>query len=234
MIGSAIAKKRGVLLTGGDSSSGKAVKERAIAGAEAVRGEGFLGPWIGVSRGASRPSFRADDDKSFVIQTDLNHKRNYLEACLCDAAIAFEGGKGTVSEVTFCLSLQKPVVLIGNWQSKYPLEKPETLKKLVREAFDRVGRDSSGDSMLNELLSEGPILTKLQEFLPTYKYHPMPKELDRPRSSEEAVEDVFIFLKPLPDTGFKGAFLELERYKSDKAECDSWLRRIEERLTAAA
>jgi predicted Rossmann-fold nucleotide-binding protein len=41
------------------------------------------------------------------------HRRNYAEACICDGAIAFEGGDGTISEVLFALQLGHPVIVVG-------------------------------------------------------------------------------------------------------------------------
>jgi uncharacterized protein (TIGR00725 family) len=230
-IGSAIARRRAIVLTGGAGSSGNTVKERAIAGAEAARSENYLGPWIGVSRDAPKPSFHSHD-KSCVIKTDLKHKRNFLEACLCDAAIALEGGDGTLSEVTFCLSLQKPVVLIGKWKAEYPLNKAETLKKLVDIAFNRVGRDRSGNATLDELLNEKTILTNLQVAPLVANDYPMPKKPDRPKVAEDAVGDAFSFLEQSRETGLKGTFPQLEGYKNVKADYDSWLRLVEARLTA--
>jgi hypothetical protein len=88
------------LLTGGKSDSKKSdsekrVRVRAIVGAEAARGKDCLGAWIGVSRKAPNPNF-VSSDMSGEIQTDLDHKRNFLKACLCDAAIALEGGPGCI------------------------------------------------------------------------------------------------------------------------------------------
>jgi uncharacterized protein (TIGR00725 family) len=231
LIGSAIVKRRGILLTGGVSSNGNAVKERAIAGAKAARSETCLGSWIGVARDATKPSF-APSESSCVIHTDLGHKRNFLEACLCDAAIALEGGKGTRSEVTFCLSLQKPVVLIGKWKAEYPLNKPETLEKLVDKAFNLVGRGPSGNSTLDELLNEKRILTNLQVAPLVCNDYPMPKKPDQPKVAEDAVGDAFSFLEQFRETGFKGIFPGIKGYENVKADYDSWLRRIEERLTA--
>ena len=133
LIGVEIARQNGILLTGGEGIPEDAVKEWAITGAESVRSASCLGAWIGVPRDKSKRIFVPNpNDLSGKIYTGLNHKRNYIEAWLCDAAIALEGGEGTRSEITFCLSLQKPVVRIGNWKTKYPLDQPETLSLLLK------------------------------------------------------------------------------------------------------
>lgn len=237
-IGGEIARQNCILLTGGTSSSGKAVKEKAIAGAEEARREDFVAPWIGVARDKNRQdSDPAADGRSFVIHPGFDHKRNYIEACFCDAAIALEGGEGTVSEVTFCLSLQKPVVLVGNnWAKDYPLassEKDKTLDKLVKEAFNRVGRERSRNSTLDQLLTEKTIRDNLTKSLPAYKYSPIPPNPNWPNEATQIVKCVYDFLKY---SGLKGAFPSLagKEYQNMKAKYDSWLGKIEKLLTTSA
>lgn len=42
------------------------------------------------------------------------HRRNFVEACLCDGAIVLGyGSAGTASEALFCLYLGRPVVVVG-------------------------------------------------------------------------------------------------------------------------
>src|SRR5262245_18631791 len=93
-IGFIIAKRKQILLTGGREPGEKPVKKRAIKGL--LRADSSW-PWIGVDRGASSPA-PLSFGSGFVIDTDLGHRRNYLEACLCDAAIGLKGGDGTSSE----------------------------------------------------------------------------------------------------------------------------------------
>jgi uncharacterized protein (TIGR00725 family) len=100
-LGALIAGRSHILLTGGTRPGTNPVRESAILGAGSS-------PWVGVGRANKIDA--AELDRGFVIYTDLGHKRNYLEACLCDAAIGLTGGDGTVSEVTFSLALQRPVV----------------------------------------------------------------------------------------------------------------------------
>lgn len=44
----------------------------------------------------------------FVVKTEYRNERNYINAFLCDSAIALRGGPGTDSEVAFCLGLGGP------------------------------------------------------------------------------------------------------------------------------
>jgi predicted Rossmann-fold nucleotide-binding protein len=112
-LGEAVARSGATLLTGGNTPNGDYVKNKAIAGAESVHGR-----WIGVHRHdcLRAPSYQ-EAKASLILEPGLGHRRNFLEACLCDVAIALEGGKGTISEVSACNFLRKPVVLI-DWNSE--------------------------------------------------------------------------------------------------------------------
>ena len=135
-IGYEIGLRRAILLTGGDDPRAQDLKGHVLAGACRARTDGVMAPWIGVVReepvpdpqtGVTREQPRRDpkfagDGLGLALKPGGNHRRNYAEAEFCDAAIAFEGGKGTSSEVLFCLALGKPLVLIGgSWPSRYPI-----------------------------------------------------------------------------------------------------------------
>lgn len=140
-LGRTITERGHTLLTGGTHPAEKPVKNRAIKGAASL-------PWIGVDR---KRSGGADWDemeggRGAVLTSDLDQMRNYLEALMCDGAVALTGGTGTRSEVTSALSLQRPVALVGpDWQRL-----PETLTRQAtdwliegsRETFD----SSRGDN----------------------------------------------------------------------------------------
>lgn len=53
------------------------------------------------------------DASALVLRPRIGHRRNYVEAHLCDVAVAFDGAPGTTSEVAFRLALGRPVVLVG-------------------------------------------------------------------------------------------------------------------------
>jgi uncharacterized protein (TIGR00725 family) len=120
--GANIAGEGHVLLTGGNGPGRGSVKACAISGA--LR-EGRLAPWVGVVRDKLKPPSCLPSGSGRVINTDLGHGRNYLEAVLCDGAIGLKGKEGTHSEIAFSISLSKPVVLVGDgWktdpESGYP------------------------------------------------------------------------------------------------------------------
>jgi hypothetical protein len=91
------------------------VKQDAIAGARPS------GRWVGVVNGVGRAATYDADETSFVLRPGIGHRRNFLEAAMCDAAIVLEGGDGTVSELVSTLCLGKPVLLVGEtWRRGRP------------------------------------------------------------------------------------------------------------------
>jgi uncharacterized protein (TIGR00725 family) len=232
-IGCEVARQKCILLAGGEGKHEEAVKDKAIDGAEEANGEGLFAPWIGVARDNDpQDSEPSEDSRYFVIHPGFDHKRNYIEACLCDAAIALEGGKGTASEVTFCLSLQKPVVLVGNtWEQDYPLagsEKDKTLDKLVETAFRRVGTDSSRNSTLDQLLTKETIRQHLAQSLPAYKYYSIPPNADEPVEAKQIVEHIRSLLSQIK---LMGEFPPLQDYEAMKDKYNRFIAEIERRYS---
>ena len=113
-LGAAIGRDH-IVLTGGDGSDGRSVKDAAIlsAGDE----------WIGVLRDEPIDGSELRDN---LIPSGLGRARNLLEAFVCDAAIALFGGDGTRSEVACALALRRPIALVGcEWQQYYDLDGPD-------------------------------------------------------------------------------------------------------------
>jgi uncharacterized protein (TIGR00725 family) len=215
-IGGIIARRGQILLTGGTRAGMDSVKHSAIAGVGSS-------PWIGVGRANSIDAFEPPGG-GFIIQSDLGHKRNYLEACLCDAAIGLKGGDGTLSEVTFALSLQRPVALIGDhWKSQWILDdarnRPQTLKQMVERAFGRVGEKSNGKHSLDAVLTPSVILGGLEQ-LPPYTY------FTSTNTPEDVVDWVTNALSASGNKGRAGAFPSIEGYERVAAKYDEYLARI--------
>jgi predicted Rossmann-fold nucleotide-binding protein len=168
-IGRAVASEGQFLLTGGAKPSGRPgapVKERALHGAR-------NSPWIGVDRresGGTECSINRQTG-GLVITTDLGHKRDYLEARMCDAAICLAGGEGTKAEAVSALVLGRPVAFVGEaWKELYeklfaaPPERDlgyqdqvarDVLKKLFDGSGGR-GTNHSLDSLITlEALQDG-------------------------------------------------------------------------------
>ena len=111
----AIRRRRAVLLTGGDIGEPDTVKGAAIqAVVDDATPEEPAG-WIGVAnkRRAAEPRWRGQ--ASVVVTPGWGHRRNFVEAVMCDAAFALGGrSEGTASEVLFCVWLGRPVVVVGD------------------------------------------------------------------------------------------------------------------------
>lgn len=102
-----------IVLTGGEGPGECSVKDVAIAGAGS-------GPWIGVIQRGGLETECHNVGNGIVVPTELKHKRNFLEALMCDAAVAFmlPDGPGTRSEVACALALRRPVALVGKgWRA---------------------------------------------------------------------------------------------------------------------
>jgi predicted Rossmann-fold nucleotide-binding protein len=111
-LGREIARRGEILLTGGTgpgAADPQTVKNRAIEGTKSS-------PWIGIDRKAPWNGF-SKPPWGFQIESPLGHRRNYLEAWMCDAAIVLKGDTGTKSELGSALALRRRVVLVGeSWR----------------------------------------------------------------------------------------------------------------------
>lgn len=137
-VGREIALRGATLLTGGMRPGAAAVKERAIRGAESA---GRRARWVGVPGTEAAEGDPVSTATSLVLPLGFGDRRNCVEAHLCDAAIAFRGGPGTVSEVAFCLAFGRPVVLVGfaGADTLFPVEDDAAARaRYVREARRRV------------------------------------------------------------------------------------------------
>lgn len=137
-VGREIALRGAVVLTGGMRPGADAVKERALRGAESA---GSRARWIGVPGREAAGGDPVSTPTSLVLPLGYGDRRNCVEAHLCDAAIAFPGGPGTVSEVAFCLAFGRPVVLVGfaDAGTLFPVEDdPAARARYVQEAHRRV------------------------------------------------------------------------------------------------
>jgi len=104
-VGRFIAKKGGVLITGGLSG----VMEAASKGAKE---EGGL--TVGIL-----PGFEDTDANRYIdipIVTGLDHARNVIVVRSSQAIIAINGEYGTLSEISIALKIGKPVIGINTWK----------------------------------------------------------------------------------------------------------------------
>jgi len=177
-IGYQLAMRGRIVLTGGDGSVGDAVRDRAIMGARCARRARYDAAWVGVAR-TRDPGATEHTESHIILRPGYEHKRNYVEAHLCDAAIALPGSKGTPSEVAFCLVLGRPLVLVGPvWEAEYgPLE-GDCAAALTR--FQKVTMDQMKIKERKSPLDEDikGACSKLTEHLalPALRYRPLPDE----------------------------------------------------------
>jgi hypothetical protein len=147
LLGAAVNACGAVLLTGGDGSEPRTVKDAAIdaateAAEDAVENEPAdraPAAWIGVANTghAGPPSWQGPS--SVVVRPGWGHRRNFVEACLCDAALAVGvSSPGTASEVLFSSYVGRPVVVLGDVS-------PESVhpRALHRLALTRIGQPTS-------------------------------------------------------------------------------------------
>ena len=143
-----------ILLTGGTGIPDKSVKEQAIVGGERAIGAGSTGRWIGVPKVGNRTA-SPSHGRGFLLRTEYRNERNYINALLCDSAIALKGGPGTDSEVAFCLALGRPVVLFGpDWNDlERQLRQPRSAGVAVTAMIDRMFPPTkSGDRPVNQAI----------------------------------------------------------------------------------
>ena len=109
LIAAAVVAEGATLLTGGDGSDPRTVKDAAIVTATDIPSA----EWIGVLNrdDAAAP---VSDGNGLLVTPGSGHRRNFVEACLCDAAIAIGHSDGTSSEALFAMFLRRPVILVGN------------------------------------------------------------------------------------------------------------------------
>ncbi len=103
-VGREIAANGAVLICGGRGG----VMEAACRGAQLAGGQ-----TIGVLPGSDRSE--ANAYVSLPIVTGLGHARNLVIILSADAVIAVDGSYGTLSEIAFALTLNKPVVGLSTW-----------------------------------------------------------------------------------------------------------------------
>jgi len=122
--GAEVARRQGVLITGGLGG----VMEAACRGACEAGGL-----TIGILPGA------ADDDANtsvtVPIPTGMGEARNVINVRAGDAVVALAGGYGTLSEIAMALKTGIPVVACGAWDEFDAVRSAETPEEAVAMAF---------------------------------------------------------------------------------------------------
>jgi uncharacterized protein (TIGR00725 family) len=123
-VGSLIAKRGAVLITGGMGGV------MAAASKGAHQSNGLV---IGILPTAEKES--ANPYVHIPIVTGVNQARNFIIARTCDCAIAIDGKYGTLSEIAFCLMYDVPVIGIDTWQIEAPIINAKNAADAVERAF---------------------------------------------------------------------------------------------------
>lgn len=166
-VGRAVAEDGCVLLTGGGRQpEEQSVKEQAMQGCRDAGKAGVRAARVGVLGVESTEVDIDVDGWQVIVEPDLGHDRNYVNAAMCDVAIAFPGGEGTDSEVVFALALGRPVVLMGSaWDERFPPgETVEARRALIRSARKRVKgkKDRAIDDLVRAAYDALPEAAKLR------------------------------------------------------------------------
>ena len=112
-LGEEVARLGAVLLTGGDGSDRGTVKDAALVAADAVGTADAPATWVGVRNREQAAPPVWSRPQAMVVTPGWGHRRNFVEACLCDAAIVIGASSpGAASEALFCLYLGRPVVVV--------------------------------------------------------------------------------------------------------------------------
>jgi len=107
-LGRALAQMGVFVLTGGRGGVMKNASKGALeAGGHTI---GIL-PW-----GGPEADEKANKYVEHAVYTGLGEGRNYLNVLLCDAAVAMNGGAGTLSEIGLALKLERPLVYFAAWR----------------------------------------------------------------------------------------------------------------------
>jgi uncharacterized protein (TIGR00725 family) len=126
-VGSLIAKKGAILITGGMGG----VMHAASQGAKQTGGL-VIGILPTVDRESANPYV------DILIITGLGEARNIIIARTCDCAIAISGEYGTLSEIAYCMMFHKPVIGINTWKIDAPIIHVESAQEAIDRAFKAI------------------------------------------------------------------------------------------------
>lgn len=213
-VGRAVVAHGCTLLTGGGRASGEqVVKESALDGARSA-GRGRRVGVLGRESGSDVFAVPADGDAEIVIALGYGDQRNYVNACLCDAAVAFQGGPGTKSEVAFCLAEGRPVVLVGPaWANEFPMVTDAGAFHAFLREVQRCVHDTGAGSAIDHLV--GAALGRLDAEGPFVVDH---LSLDHPPA-----DIAELAARRAVEAGLPGAFPELPERRAVADAYRQWL-----------
>ncbi|GAB2459530.1 hypothetical protein HD599_001340 [Conyzicola lurida] len=160
-LAAAIAAEGATLLTGGDGSDPSTVKDAAIIMAKTIPDAS----WIGVLNEPETADPVVVGSYGLLVTPGFGHRRNFVEACLCDAAVAIGHSPGTSSEALFAMFLRRPVVLVD----ADPVEMPD----LRRIALDRVPKPHNPATALDRGIAHAYHWAKTSDHTPERRRLPL-------------------------------------------------------------
>lgn len=126
-VGSLIAQKGAVLITGGMGG----VMNAASRGAKSANGL-VIGILPTDNKAHANPYI------DIPIVTGMSEARNIIIARTCDCAVAINGKYGTLSEIAYCLMFNVPVVGINTWDIGAPIKKASSAAQAVKIIFEEL------------------------------------------------------------------------------------------------
>jgi predicted Rossmann-fold nucleotide-binding protein len=188
-LGQMITEVGAVLLTGGRGPEGDgsaAVRGAAIEGAMKVPLD--RASWVEVER---NPTVSDAEVKQthVILHVGFGHRRNYVEASLCDVAIVLPGEEGTASELAFSLALDRPVMLVGDYWTAVSAgvvhDPAVTARGLLTAVDHRVGLEDSGEPWHEDITLACARLARADLFPADMTPRPLPQS---ERDAQDIVE----------------------------------------------
>ncbi|MFQ5605062.1 MAG: TIGR00725 family protein [bacterium] len=126
-VGKGIAENHALLVCGGLTG----VMEAACRGAKSKSGT-----TIGILPGSQKAD--ANPFVDIAIATGLGVARNLIIVRTADAVIAIDGEFGTLSEISFCLKFQVPLIGLKTWSIDPAMVVAESADEAVKKVFELI------------------------------------------------------------------------------------------------
>jgi len=129
LVGKTIAAQKGVLVCGGLGG----VMEAASKGARSKKGL-----TVGILPGDKKSD--ANEYIDIPIPTGIGEARNVVIIKTADAVVALPGKFGTLSEMAFCLKMDKPIVSLSAWNISDKIERFDDPVEAALRAIELAGK----------------------------------------------------------------------------------------------
>lgn len=139
---------------------GSQVKRAAMRGAVSAHSiQGIFARFVGVLPKSEAREFKTEPSTQRLVPTPFSSgERNPINAMASDAMLVFEGGEGTLAELGFALTVQRPIFFVGSVVAlRASFNETETitrLKNLLEQGlkkFPAIGGRPSPENIANML-----------------------------------------------------------------------------------